>query len=82
MAGAAVGHALVVALVMVEATEEVPADDVSVFELHAERARAKDAAKATSATDGDTREEFTTATLQRGSMGRPVPLHFRRVASR
>ena len=68
--GAAVGHALAAVAVSVtedattSATEGVLADEGSVSEPHAASVMTNDAAQATSATEEDTREEFTVVTLQ------------------
>jgi len=82
--GAAVGHALAAVAVSVtedaitSATEGVLADEVSVSEPHAASVMTSHAAQATSATEGDTREEFTVVTLQPHYAVLPVALRCRR----
>ena len=67
--GAPVGHAPAAGAVSVtegvtaSATEGALADEVSVSEPHAASVMTSDAAQATSATEGDTREQFTVVTL-------------------
>jgi hypothetical protein len=82
LCGAAVGHPLAAIGVSVLAGEnasavedaaDVAVDAVSVSEPHAASAMTRDAAQATSATEEDTREEFTVVTVQPQRRGSAMP---------